>query len=319
MATPTPPSASAAQTVPGPVTPPDVDRLLSAALPPALTLDEIDRHRRRSAAVVGPTAAHRFLTALRDRHRDTQNDVFLHDLTHSLEFDWKAWVSQRPDAEDIVGPGIYRFAFVWVSSTDTNLRERRGDFLVSREDVDIRLHPQTRKHQTTGMREALPVRGSWAEQWSPTSPAMVRHGALAASQGPQWPQPWIQPRTCAYHGISAADSVTRQEALRFLGQEEAAWYARPHPRGPFRADITSGASASSQRQFNWPYFVQRRKWFQEHFNREGFTIAAFELAWSDRHGPAVFVGCRSDGKQFTVNPRSVAAEFSWGCDDVSES
>ena len=75
--------------------------------------------------------AHRFLTLMRDRHRATQNNVFLHDLTDSQEFNWRAWVAQRPDVEDIVGPGISRFAFVWLSSTDINLRERRGDFLVS--------------------------------------------------------------------------------------------------------------------------------------------------------------------------------------------
>ena len=65
----------------------------------------------------------------------------MHDLTDSQEFDWKVWVSQRPDAADIVGPGIYRFAFVRLVSTDTSLRERRGDFLVSRIDgIDTCLH-----------------------------------------------------------------------------------------------------------------------------------------------------------------------------------
>ena len=103
--------------------------------------DEIDRYVRQRP--VPFSAAHRFLTKLRDRHRATQSAVFLHDLTDSQEFDWKVWVSQRPDVEDIVGPGIYRFAFVWLSSTDSNLRERRGDFLVAGIDgIDIRLHPQ---------------------------------------------------------------------------------------------------------------------------------------------------------------------------------
>ena len=69
---------------------------------------------------------------LRDEARYADN-VFLHELTDSQEFDWK----------DIVGPGIYRFAFVWLSSTDSYLRERRGDFLVAGIDgIDIRLHPQ---------------------------------------------------------------------------------------------------------------------------------------------------------------------------------
>ena len=161
---------------------PAVGTVVSVVLGP----DEIDRYVRERP--VSFSAAHRFFTALRDRHRATQNDVFLHDLTDSQEFDWKVWVSQRPDVEDIVGPGIYRFAFVWVSSMDNNLRERRGDFLVSRIDgLDIRLHPQETRNRQTGMKEALPVRGSWAEQWSPETPAPLHHEALlcalAASQG----------------------------------------------------------------------------------------------------------------------------------------
>ena len=102
-----------------------------------------------------------------------------------------------------------------------------------------------------------------------------------------------------------------------MKNEEATWYAQPHPRGPFRADITSGTFASSQGQFNWPYFVQRRKWFQV----EGYKITAFEVVvLSDRREHAVFLGSRSDGSLFTVNPRArnQEKEFSWGCDDIAE-
>ena len=100
---------------------------MAAPAPPVVAVlgpDEIDRYNRERQ--VSFPAAHRFLTTLRDRHRATQNDVFLHDLTDSQEFDWKVWVSQRPDAANIMGPGIYRFAFVRASSTDTNLRTRQG-------------------------------------------------------------------------------------------------------------------------------------------------------------------------------------------------
>ena len=54
--------------------------------------DEIDRYIRERT--VSFPAVH-LLTALRDRHRATQNDVFLHDLTDSQEFNWKVWVSQE--------------------------------------------------------------------------------------------------------------------------------------------------------------------------------------------------------------------------------
>ena len=154
--------------------------------------------------------------------------------------------------------------------------------------------------------------------WTPESPALAKHDALvddalAASQG-QAPPPPAPPE--AYRGISAADTVGKEEAKMFLKQEMAAWYAQPHPRGPLRADITSGTSASSQGQFYWPYFVQRREWFREHF--VGYTITAFEVVRSDRHGHAVFLGCRSDGRMFTVNPwaRNQEAELSWCCDNA---
>ena len=106
--------------------------------------------------------------------------------------------------------------------------------------------------------------------------------------------------------------------MLFLKQEEAEWRARPHPRGPFRADIMSGTSASSQGQFHWHYFVLRRQWFREHF--VDFSITEFEVAWSNRHWHTVFLGRRSDGWPFVVNPwaRNQAAELSWGWQDIAE-
>ena len=309
----------------------DVKHLGQCALPPSfffslclVVLDELvdfvecglEVRVLLDDAHLGPEA-HRFLTATRDRHRDTQDDIVFHDLTDSPEFHWRAWVSQRPDAETIVGPGIVRFAFAWVAAVDDNLREKRGDFVISRADgVDIRLHPTGKKSRATGMKEAHPVWGS-LDQWLPEHTAQFRHEALAASQG-QAPRP-----PPAYRGISQADAVGGREARQFLEQEMTTWWQLPHPRGPFRADITSGTSASSQGQFHWPYYVQRRTWFREHFvsGDTTFSITKFELAWSEGHGHAVFVGCRSDGWSFTVNPwaRNQAREFSWGSDNVSES
>ena len=154
------------------------------------------------------------------------------------------------------------------------------------------------------------------DQWLPEFTAQFRHEALAASQG-QAPQP-----PPAYLGLSQADSVGGREARKFLEQETATWLRQPCPRAPFRADITSGASASasSQGRFNWAYYVHRRTWFQQHFVSEDSTIRKFEVAWSDRHNHAVFVGCRSDGRSFTVNPwaRNMVQEFSWGSDNISE-
>ena len=182
------------------------------------------------------------------------------------------------------------------------------------------LAPAVTKKRQTGTKEAILVWGSW-EQWSPQSSAPVQHqalsSALAASQGQDPSAPQAQPQ--AYHDISAADAVTGQEAKQFLKQEEAAWRAQPHPPGPFRTDITSAISASSQGQFNWPLFVQRREWFRNHF--VGEEITDFEVGWSTRCEHAVFFGRRrSDGSYFTVNPwaRNQAAELSWGVDDIAQ-
>ena len=105
-----------------------------------------------------------------------------------------------------------------------------------------------------------------------------------------------------------------------MNHKEKTWYARPHPRGPFRVDITGGRSASSQHQFQWGYFVQGRDWFRQHFEGGDFHIKTFEVAWSNSGKHAVFLGKRNDGRMFTVNPRAPhqATELSWDTDDIAE-
>ena len=111
--------------------------------------DDIERHRQNRT--ISFPEAHSFLSTMRDRHRDTQDHIVFHDLTDSHEFRWRAWVSQRRDAETIVGPGIVRFAFVWVAAVDANWHEKRGDFVISRADRrDIRLHPPEAKPAARG-------------------------------------------------------------------------------------------------------------------------------------------------------------------------
>ena len=149
--------------------------------------------------------------------------------------------------------------------------------------------------------------GSWANEWCPEALAAT----LAASQG--------------HFSISPADAVSIQDAILFLIREEAAWNGRVHPRGPFRADITSGVSARSQQHFHWPYFVQGREWYGRLFVPEGWYrwyIDSWEVAWSNcgPRGYAVFVGRRTDGWMFRVDPRArtQAEEFSWDTDNIAE-
>ena len=100
--------------------------------------------------------------------------------------------------------------------------------------------------------------------------------------------------------------------------EAATWYSRPHPRGPFRVDITGGVSASSQRQFQWLYFVQQRERFQQHIQNEGFHITKFEVVRNTRWKHPVFLGERSDGQMFAVDPWVHATEPSWNTDDIAD-
>ena len=185
------------------------------------------------------------------------------------------------------------------------------------DNIDILLHPrQTTQNAQTGLREAVPVVGSWAE-WNPETTQSVQHEALAASQGQGPPRRFGEATT--FVGISsAADSPRRDEAIWFLRNQECAWHAKSHPCPPFRVDITEGVVAPSQRHFHWPDFVQRRDWHRVHIEDEDMHITAFEVVWSSHgegDGEAVFLGTRSDGKRFTVNPRA-AKEFSWNLDDI---
>ena len=79
---------------------------------------------------------------------------------------------------------------------------------------------------------------------------------------------------------------------------------------------------TSQRQFQWGYFVQRRLWFAQFFEGVGFFVTAFEVAWSNRGKHAVFLGKRNDERMFTVNPRAPrhgqAAELDGDTDDIAE-
>ena len=116
--------------------------------------------------------------------------------------------------------------------------------------------------------------------------------------------------------FSARGSDILHDVNLFEGMFERYFTSLPH------LFIMSGTSASSQGQFNWPYFVQRRRWFPQNFGGPwGYTITAFEVAWSNQQDHAVFVGTRSDEWTFTVNPRARTQEreFSWGADNVSES
>ena len=118
------------------------------------------------------------------------------------------------------------------------------------------------------------------------------------------------------------NSCTRpkRSIVHFLNDEKDMWDKTPHPRGPFRVDITGGVSARSQRRFNWPHFVQGRTWYHTHSEGAPFRIERFEVVWDDEKKQAVFFGTREDQEKFTVNPRAKSQdqELSWSTHGICE-
>ena len=77
------------------------------------------------------------------------------DMTDWRDFDWRRFIAQRPDASEIIGTGITKFEFRWLQMRDSNTGLRRTDFIVHRADgTGVRLHPQDRRNDVTGLREA---------------------------------------------------------------------------------------------------------------------------------------------------------------------
>lgn len=274
---------------------------MALAQAPALRIEDFPGLRNRHVSF---PAAHRELTRLRDLTRGT--DTVRMDLTNidvGEPFDWRGWVANRDDAAQLVGPGVWAFWFVRLTTRDSNLDEPRADFLLRRVDgQDVRLHPQTTVHKVTRRKEANPVWGNWEAQWHPSTPLSAQNDALASTRG--------QSSHSAFVGMSRADAVGAREACAYLDRKLQEWTERPHPRGLFREDITEGGA------FLWPFYVQGRAWYGllgDH------NITRFEVAWHDTLETPVFVGALADGNLFHIHPRARTQrqEFRWGTDGVS--
>ena len=277
-----------------------------------LKKEDIAWHARRTA----PTwkEAHDLLTWMRDTNGQTIQTRDYHNLTNYYAFDWKAWIANRPDAEQIVGEGVWAFVFVWTRHSDSNRHEARGDFMVRRTDSsDVRLHPQQRKNNHTGLHEAIPVWGKW-EFWKRSGTAAEQHEAYPGPAAPPSlldlttgasTSSWSQDRTLAYHGISQADKVGKRAAAQYLDRILTAWMERPHPRGRFRRDITTTG------EFEWASFFQGRSWYKQWFEPHD-RVSQVEVAWHRSVDKAVFVIHKSDGSVWTVTVTPTGDKFSFG-------
>ena len=110
-----------------------------------------------------------------------------------------------------MGPGIWRFAFAWLSNKDSHY-ERRVDFMLSRiGGTDMRLHPHTPLTMLdTGLQEAIPVRGSWEGEWCPETSPAHQHQAACSVAGQT-------PAMFGDTGNSAAGAIRAREATLFDG------------------------------------------------------------------------------------------------------
>ena len=73
------------------------------------------------------------------------------DLTDDQAYDWRGYVANHPQCEDIVGPGIIHFEFRFINSVEHNTESQghvlpvyRADFIAHRVDGSAaRVHPSS--------------------------------------------------------------------------------------------------------------------------------------------------------------------------------
>ena len=192
------------------------------------------------------------------------------DLTDDQAYDWRGYVANHPQCEDIVGPGIIHFEFRFINSVEHNTESQghdlpvyRADFIAHRVDGSAaRVHPSSSQ-------EAQVVVGTLA-QWrlagvhAPQDMAS-RVRALAETQG-----------TTMWFGHSQADKMHARMARSWLRAYLDEWSHRPHPRGPFYLNVTTTASP---RPFPWWLLCIGETWAHG-FERVG--VNTWAVCWNNR-------------------------------------
>jgi hypothetical protein len=84
-----------------------------------------------------------------------ENDRESFDMTHQAEYNWKAYISSHPEADKVVGPGIWRASARFLNFLEPNWRKlalpgtygkQRCDFVFERIDgTAVRVHPSEKK------------------------------------------------------------------------------------------------------------------------------------------------------------------------------
>ncbi len=134
------------------------------------------------------------------------------DLTDCWDFDWKAYIAQHKDCDDIIGEGVVGFEFRFINVVDPNRRQYRGDFVVRRKDgTAVRLHPGCAG-------ETIPIVGPLSQWLIGTGPITDQDDpdARAAMQG-MGRDAW------SFQNISQSDICGRDLAVRFIKMHVDKW------------------------------------------------------------------------------------------------
>ena len=72
----------------------------------------------RSGIVAVIVCSARVLKDMRARYDPSDPDQREIDLSDGQVFDWRSFLAGRPDAQEVIGPGVVSFGFMYVNSMD---------------------------------------------------------------------------------------------------------------------------------------------------------------------------------------------------------
>ena len=248
----------------------------------------------RVTAAMGKARAHKFLSDTRaSMSADGQITEESRDLSDGRDFDWKAYVTSRPDCKEVIGVGIWKFEGRFLAAKDPNAKglaaPNRFDFIAHRVDGSaVRIHPEK-----------------------------VRHGKFCEGRLEDW----------ALGGASArpaASSVARNDTV---GAFVADVWLHEHVREPTQVEFDEVSAASRDtdcvfyrnitdtEEFGWQQFLAAREWGRNILDH----VAVFGAAWWIRgngKGP-VFIATMSPHAREHANESGVIrcngekAKISW--------
>ena len=239
------------------------------------------------------TAANKALKQLRaDSAADGAITAESRDLSDGQTFDWQAYVTSRPDYEEIIGQGIWKFECRFVNARDPNWKvlpvEHRFDFVAHRVDGSaVRLHPEQSYHgkATYGdindwaLTPAAPRSQDETVVGAPST-AVARNDTVGAFKASVWLKKTVPEPNEDFLKMVLASSRDRFDGV---------WWR----------DLTD------KEDFHWHQFLAARGWGREIMDHVDLFGAAFSIRRS-LWGP-IFVLCMSPEAPVHANQMGVIA------------